>query len=392
MRDRVAIVGVGYSDVGRDTGLSYKELTIQSVLAAMADAGMRPRDIDGISLRSFGEPEPWGEPPDSAMGERQAADMFGMTPINWFNSTQSTFADLAASAMAAVRAGFCHTCVVVHPCRTNRPKKAPGAAPAGPPRAMPPVPGDFQFALPFGAPGPGMVAGLTMQRHMQLYGTTEEQFALQMVAQRRHASMNERALFRDPITVDDYLASRWISRPVRLLDCDYPCDTSGAIIVTTEERAADWRRKPVFVEAAAMAAVDSLTWEYLENILEGAMVPCARKLWSQTDLRPSDVDCAELYDGFSVIALSWMEALGFCGPGEAGPFIAEGNTALGGSLPVNTDGGVCNVGRHHGSSHCIEAVRQLRGECGERQVPDVEVAVYTTADGPYGHAVLLATS
>ena len=387
MRDRVAIVGVGYSAVGRNTGLSYKELTLHSALAAMEDAGMRPGDIDGICLRSFGQPEPWGEPPDSAMSDRQAAHMLGITPTHWFSSTQSTFADLAASAMAAVRAGFCHTCLVVHPCRTQQARPAPGTA-----RPQPaPIPGDFQFALPFGAPGPGMVAGLTMQRHMALYGTTEEQFALQMVAQRRHASLNERALFRDPLTVEDYLASRWISRPVRLLDCDYPCDTSGAVIFTTEERAAGWR-KPVFVESAAMASIDNVSWEYLENILESALWPCARKLWAQTDLRPDDVDCAELYDGFSMIAVSWMEALGFCGMGEAGPFIAEGHTALGGSVPVNTDGGVCNVGRHHGSSHCIEAVRQLRGECGERQVEGAEVAVYTVAHGPYGHAALLTAS
>jgi acetyl-CoA acetyltransferase len=389
VKDRVAIVGVGYSAVGRRSGLSYKELTLQSALAAMDDAGMGPRDIDGICLRAFGQPEPWGEPAESAMNDRMAAHMLGIVPTGWFSSTSSTFADLAASAMAAVGSGFCHTCLVVHPCKTQASRPAAGAArPAGPAAA---IPGDYQFAMPFGAPGPGMVAGLTMQRHMALYGTTEDQIGLQQVTQRRHAGLNERALFRDPLTLDDYLASRWVSRPVRLLDCDYPCDTSGAVIFTTEERASHWR-KPVFVEAAAMASIDNLAWEYLENILESALWPCARTLWSQTDLRPSDVDCAELYDGFSMIALSWMEALGFCGMGEAGPFIAEGHTALGGSLPVNTDGGVCNVGRHHGSSHCIEAVGQLRGECGERQVEGAEVAVYSVAHGPYGHAALLTAS
>jgi acetyl-CoA acetyltransferase len=387
MRNRVAIAGVGYSAIGRNTGLSYKELTIQSSLAAMDDAGMRPVDIDGICLRAFGQPEPWGEPADSAMSDRQAAHMLGITPTHWFSSTPTTFADLAASAIAAVQSGFCHTCLVVHPCRTQQGRPAPGA-----PRPKPaPIPGDYQFSLPFGAPGPGMVAGLTMQRHMALYGTTQEQIGLQMVSQRHNASLNERALFRDPLTLEDYLASRWISRPVRLLDCDYPCDTSGALIFTTEERASSWR-KPVFVESAAMASIDNISWEYLENILESALWPCARKLWAQTDLTPGDVDVAELYDGFSMIALSWMEALGFCGMGEAGPFIAEGHTTLGGSLPVNTDGGVCNAGRHHGSSHYIEAVRQLRGEGGERQVANAEVAVCSVAHGPYGHAALLTAS
>ena len=120
-----------------------------------------------------------------------------------------------------------------------------------------------------------------------------------------------------------------MSRPVRLLDCDYPCEASGAVIVTTEERAQDFRKKPVFVEAAALAAIDTTSWEYLDNILEGALVPCAEALWSRTDLTPADVDYAQLYDGSSIFTLCWLEALGFCLPGEAGPFIAEGNTALG---------------------------------------------------------------
>jgi acetyl-CoA acetyltransferase len=390
--ERVAIVGVGYSDVGRDTGLTYQQLTIQAALAAMDDAGMRPQDVDGICLRAFGEPEPWGEPAESAMNERMAAHMLGMTPVSWFSAAPSNFGDISNHAIAAVASGYCHTCIAIHPCRTNkrrRPASGGGAGGGGAPRPAPGIPGDYQFAMPYGLPGPGMVAGLTMQRHMSQYGTTEEQFALQQVTARYHASLNERALFREPLTVDDYLESRWISRPVHLLDCDYPCDSCGAVIFTTEERAADWAKRPVRVEASAMTAVDSASWEYLPDITKTSLVPCAEDLWSRTELTPADVDCAMLYDGFSAIAFSWLEALGFCGFGEAGPFIADGNTRLGGSLPVNTDGGVCNVGRHHGSSHVIEAVQQLRGECGVRQVPGAEVSVYTVAHGPHCHAVLL---
>ena len=384
MVDQVAIVGVGYSDVGRDTGLSYKELAAQSALAAIRDCGMGPGDIDGVSLRAFGQPEPWGEPAETALNDRMAAQMLGITPLNWYSGAPSTFADLFTSAMAALRAGLCHTCLVIHPCRTYTRRQVHGNAPQdiG-------VAGDHQFAAPFGATGPGMVAGITMRRHMSVLCTTEGQFGLQQIAQRDHARLNERALLRKQLSLEDYLSSRWVSRPVRLFDCDYPCDVSGAVILTTEERARGWRKNPVFIEAAALAAIDTTSWEYLENILEGALVPCAEALWSRTDLSPSDVDCAQLYDGFSIFTLCWLEALGFCGPGEAGCFIADGHTTLGGSLPVNTDGGVCNIGRHHGSSHCIEAVQQLRGECGERQVPGAEVAVFTVAHGSYGHAVIL---
>ena len=211
------------------------------------------------------------------------------------------------------------------------------------------------------------------------------------VTKRHHASLNEDAIFRDPITVDDYLASRWVAKPVRLLDCDYPCDISGAVIFTSEERASSWRKQPIFVEAAAMAGVHT-TWEYLDDLLATAQVPCAEHLWSQTDLGPTDVDVAQLYDGFSIVAFGWLEALGFCKPGEAGPFIADGNIRLGGALPMNTDGGVANVGRRHGASHCIETVRQLRGESGVRQVPDAEVGLYTIGHGPFSTSVLLTSS
>ena len=127
----------------------------------------------------------------------------------------------------------------------------------------------------------------------------------------------------------------------------------------------------------------------LDDFVSNAPVHCADALWSRTDLTPQDVDCAQLYDGFSIITFEWLEALGFCGPGEAGPFIAEGHTRLGGTIPLNTDGGACNVGRRHGANFCIESVRQIRGECGQRQVPGAEVAVWSNAVGVFAGAVLL---
>ena len=387
---RVAIVGVGYATTGRHTGRSYKQLTAEAALAAMADAGMRPCDIDGVTLWSMGEPEPWGESAAGAIDPRIAADMLGISPVNWFSSAPTNFGDLTMTAIAAVRAGFCHTCIVLHPCKSARPSRSASAgqeAPAPPPAAAAAY-GDAQFSAPFGASRPGLLAGLVMRRHMEVYGSTQEQYGLQQVSNRYNASLNEEALLREPLTLQDYLDSRWISRPVRLLDCDYPCDTGGAVIVTTEAQAYNWKKKPVFVESAAMASCGS-TWEYLDDLVATSLVPCAQKLWERTSLRPGDVDCAMLYDGFACFQFAWLEALGFCGAGEAGPFAEDGHTALGGSLPINTDGGVCNVGRRHGASHCIEAVRQLRGECGARQVENAQVSLYTVSHGPYSHAALL---
>jgi acetyl-CoA acetyltransferase len=252
--------------------------------------------------------------------------------------------------------------------------------------------GDRQFLTPFGAGSPTQWAGLMTQRHMAQYGTTEEQFGHHVIAQRYHASMNEDAFFRDPLTMEEYLASRYVSKPLRILDCDYPCDAGSAVIFTTEERARDFAKPPVFVEAYALAAVRDLAFEIQEDMAVTAPAHCAQQLWSRTDLGPGDVDTAQLYDGFTIITLQWLEALGFCAPGEAGPFVEAGNTRLGGLLPVNTDGGACNVGRRHGANFCIEATRQLRGECGERQVDGAEVSVFTNAVGPFAGAVLLTKS
>ena len=223
---------------------------------------------------------------------------------------------------------------------------------------------------------------------MAEFGTTEEQFGHHVIAQREHASLNDDAIFREPITMDDYLAARYVSKPVRILDCDYPVDSGSAVIFTTEERARDLDQPVVLVESYALTATGG-QFEIQEDMVSTAPAECARSLWSRTDLKPSDVDTAQLYDGFSIIVFQWLEALGFCGLGEAGPFVEAGNTRLGGSLPVNTDGGACNVGRRHGANFCIEATRQLRGQSGERQVEGAEVSVFTNAVGPFAGAALL---
>jgi acetyl-CoA acetyltransferase len=204
--------------------------------------------------------------------------------------------------------------------------------------------------------------------------------------------MNDDAIFRDPLTVDDYLAARYICKPVRILDCDYPVDSASAVIFTAGDRAADARPKPVFVESMAYSSVKYMTFENLDNMTQSSPVHAARELWKRTDLKPEDVDCAQLYDGFTIIVFQWLEALGFCGLGESGPFVEAGNTRLGGRIPVNTDGGACNVGRRHGANFCIESIRQLRGECADRQVPGAEVAVWANAVGPFSGTMLMTAT
>ena len=382
-RDRVAIVGVGYSTVGRRTGLSERELTAQAVKAALHDSGFEAADIDGISSMATSA--------DEAIDDAMAHGwMLGFDPVSWFATSSAyspAFSHPAVQAYAAVKAGLCNTAIVIR----SMLQKRSGSMFTRPPEAAESML-DFQFQAPFGAGSGPNWAGMMMRRHMFEFGTTPEQFASHAVAKREFASLNEDALLRDPLTIDEYLSSRFISEPVRLLDCDYPCDVASAVIFTTEDRARDCKKQPVFVESASVVAVQDMNFELLGNMVDNAPTKCASDLWSRTSLTPGDIDCAQVYDGFSIIAFEWIEALGFCGIGEAGSFIADGHTSLRGSLPLNTDGGACNVGRRHGANFCIEATRQLRGECGERQVPGAEVSVFTNAVAGFAGGMILTGS
>jgi len=384
--DRVAAVGVGYSTTGRRTGLTSWQLAIQAAKAALDDAGMAASELDGISLLwGVAGPAPAGldvvEPMDFGYA-------LGASPLSWYGTAGPAYIGPAIQAYAAIRAGLARNVLTLRIIRQRMSSGEQLREMADQPPT--PAPGESAFTAPFGSVSPVIsIAGLPAQRHMDLFGTTEEQFGAHVVAQRHHASMNEDAIFRQELTVEDYLASRYICKPVRLLDCDYPVDSASAVIFTTGDRAKDRRHPPVFVESAAYSSVKYMTFENLDEINHSSPWHAARELWSRTDLRPADVDCAQLYDGFTIIVFEWLEALGFCGLGEAGPFVEAGHTRLGGSLPVNTDGGACNVGRRHGANFCIESIRQLRGASGARQVPDAQVAVWANAVGPFSGAMLM---
>jgi acetyl-CoA acetyltransferase len=231
-----------------------------------------------------------------------------------------------------------------------------------------------------------MWAALLASRHMHLHGTTREQLGAIAVSNRSYASLNPKAVYREPLDLETYLHARPIAEPLHLYDCDVPCDGSTAVIVSGADvgRAvriasvgAARRRRPYWFvddDAAPMAASDA-----------------AAAMWSGTDLSPSDVDVAQLYDGFTILTLLWLEALGFCEVGEGGPFVEGGKRiALDGDLPLNTSGGQLSAGRLHGFGLLHEALVQLRGEGGARQVPgDPEVAVVGVGGGPLGACLLL---
>jgi acetyl-CoA acetyltransferase len=250
----------------------------------------------------------------------------------------------------------------------------------------------MQWSLPFSAASAAIWVAMYAQLHFHRYGTTREQLAWIALNGRRHAALNPNAIYRDPMTIDDYFAARMITTPFCLFDCDVPCDGATAVVVSRLDAARDLRRPPIRVEAVGTALRGRPSWDQFDDLTTMANRDAARHLWSRTDLGPADVDVAEIYDGFSFLTLSWLEALGFCPVGEGGAFIAGGERiGLGGELPLNTHGGQLSAGRLHGYGFLHEACVQLWGEGGARQVPsEPRVAVAAAGGGNTCGCLLLA--
>jgi acetyl-CoA acetyltransferase len=281
-------------------------------------------------------------------------------------------AAMVQQAATAVEAGLCTTALCVagqnllsHNSRAQAVKSMAESGSAHP-----------QFEVPYGPLVPSLYA-LVAQRHMHQYGTTSEHMAEVAVAIRSHAALNPAAHKRDPITVADVLASRMISSPLHMLDCAIVSDGAAALIVTTAERARDLKTRPVHLLGSGLGVRHSHIGEATDPTTTGAL-DSGRSAFAACGLTPADIDVAELYDCFSVTVLIELEDLGFCAKGEGGPFVMDGRIRPGGALPITTHGGLMSCGHPGvggGLFHVLEAVRQLRGEAGERQVQDAEVAL-----------------
>ena len=252
------------------------------------------------------------------------------------------------------------------------------------------VSGAFSWSLPFGAFSAANWLAINVRRHFHEFGTTREQLAQIALNARANAARNPAAIYRDPLTIDDYLSARMVSDPLCLYDCDVPADGSVAVVVSHRDFAADARGSVIGIDSAGTALRGRPSWDQFDDMTTMAARDAAANLWERTEVRPSDVDTAQLYDGFSWLAMSWLEALGFCGRGEGGPFVESGKRiALDGELPLNTGGGQLSGGRLHGYGLLHEACLQLRGEADGRQVPGAEVAVVANGGGPVAGALLL---
>jgi len=382
---RAIVSGVGQSQIGRRLFRSDLDLTCEAALAAIRDAGLSPEEIDGIAAY----PGPIQGPPGfSGPGIAEVQDALGLR-VSWHMSGLEGPGQIMPiiQAALAVAAGLCRHALVYRTVTESSAAADTGRLGIG--AGTSEIRGFAAFLIPFGAMSPANWLALYARRHMHEYGTKREHLGVIALTARRHAALNPAAVYREPLTMEDYLGARMVSDPFCLYDCDVPVDGSTALVVSSAEVARDLPRAPVRFEAVGTALRGRPVWDQWEDITTMAARDAAAHMWSRTDLRPRDVDTAQLYDGFSFLALVWLEALGFCAPGEGGPFVEGGRIGLGGELPLNTWGGQLSGGRLHGFGFVAEAVRQLRRECGERQVPDCEVAVVGVGGGPTAGCILL---
>jgi len=244
------------------------------------------------------------------------------------------------------------------------------------------------WQLPYGATAANLAA-MQIRARMARYGLEREQLGAIAVTQRTNAAANASAVYRDPLTLDDYLSSRMVSDPLCLYDCDVPCDGATAFVISRSEHRTAVDHPAVEVVSANCAQHERFSWDAGEDITRISS-RWASELWDRSDHGPSDVDVAALYDGFSVFVLCWLEDLGFCGVGESGEFIGDGTRIRrDGTLPLNTGGGQLSGGRLHGFGHLYEACLQLRGECGDRQVLDAQLAAVGVGAANSGTTALL---
>jgi acetyl-CoA acetyltransferase len=393
-----AISGIGQSDVGRRLGRDPLELTLDACYAAIADAGLTPSDIDGLSTYPGGMAVPRGFTGASAYEVIDAMRL----EVDWYGSGVETSGQLGSvmNACMAVAAGMANHVLCFRSVWEGSAQGSGGRSSIGPAGGRGPgrggtiYAGSFeQWSLPFGSAAAPVWVALFAQAHMERYGVTTEQLAQIALNGRRNAARNPKAIYRDPMTLDDYLNSRMISSPLRLFDCDVPCDGATAVIVSRRELADDLAHSPVYIEAMGAALHDRTNWDQLKDLTRTVGAAAASQMWRRTSLTPADVDIAELYDGFSYITMLWLEALQLCDFGESGSFVEGGaRIALDGSLPLNTSGGQLSAGRLHGYGFLHEACVQLRGEGGERQVARrPEVAVVAAGGGNTCGCLLVTT-
>jgi acetyl-CoA acetyltransferase len=369
----VIIAGAAETDaVGRLPDHSTLQLHIEAAVNAVADAGLRMRDVDGIATVNM-------------PGPMQVAHALGITP-SWMDGTAvggTSFLLHVRHAAAAIRAGYASTILITHG-ESGRSRVGAG----GWPRGASSIPG--QFEAPYGTAGPTTAFTIPVLRYMKEYGLTHEQLAYVAVAQRKWAARNPRAMFRDLITVEDVLASRLVAWPFHLLECCLVTDGGGALVVTSADRAAEFPKPAVHVLGTGESMETPMISQMIDFTESQAFRLAGQAAFAEAGITTADVRHMMIYDAFAHLPIYGLEALGFVPKGEAGAFISDGNTEPGGRLPLNTNGGGLSYTHTgmYGMFAIQEGVRQIRGEA-PAQVPDADISVILGNGGMFASSGVL---
>jgi acetyl-CoA acetyltransferase len=371
----VAVVGVALSDLGRVDDKTELQLHQQAITRAVADAGLTKADVDGFCSTGTG-----------VIAPIEVAEYVGLTgQLRWVESTTvggSTWEFMARHAAVAISQGLVDVVVLSYASTTRADLKRGvrtsnlnfGAR------------DNLQFDTPYGHTLVSKYA-MSAQRHMAKYGTRVDQLAAIAVAARANASLNPEAYYRDPITIDDVLSSRPIADPLTKLQCCLRSDGGGAIVLAAEDRVPDTLKKPAWILGTG-EAISHVTISEWPDVTQSPCVRSGREAFAMAGVTPADIDVCQIYDSFTITVLVTLEGLGFCAPGEGGSFVEDGRLRYDGALPTNTDGGglsACHPGMR-GMFLIVEAVRQLRGESGPRQVPDARLACVNGTGGWFSSA------
>jgi acetyl-CoA acetyltransferase len=384
---KAVVTGVGQSQVGRRLGRSGLDLTVEACLRAISDAGLTPDDIDGVATYPGGR----ADRGFTGAGANELHDALGLR-TRWHLGSAEIAGQLGPvfDAAMAVASGLATHVVCFRSVWESSAQMGGGRSTmyANAERAD----SGREWTAPFGAPSASTWIAMYARRYMHEFDLTREQLAQIALTCRSNAALNPNAIYRDPMTMDDYLEARMITEPLCLYDCDVPCDGAVAVIVSRRDATAGLPRPPITIEAVGAALYERHTWDQRRDLTTMASHDSAQAMYEMTTIQPADVDFMELYDGFSYLTLQWIEALGFCAHGQAGRYVEGGDRiALAGERPLNTQGGQLSGGRLHGLGYLHEACVQLWREGGDRQIlKDIEIAAVGAGGGPVSGCMLVS--
>lgn len=367
LSNKGAITGIGETEYSRNSGRSSTTLQMEASLKAIADAGLSPKDIDGVIPYATGD----------TVAEDFVSNL-GLPELRFSATTPMG----GASVLAAVQAAICAIAGgvanhVLIPIGRNGASGVGGRV-GSRVQNLPQFRVIGEFEMPMGQIAPAQLYAHMARRHMELYGTTSEQLGEIAVTMRRHALLNDNAIMKEPLTLEDHQNSRMISDPLRLYDCCLESDGGAAVIVSGADRARDMAQPPIFVMGIAEGHPESPSAiTQRRDMTRLGTAKAAPRAFEMAGVTHGDIDVAEIYDCFTYIVLCQLEDLGFCGKGEGGAFVTDGRIGLGGDLPVNTHGGLLSQAHVIGINHVIELVKQLRGQAGPGQVANAEIGLVT---------------